>query len=224
MRIITEDNVDQLMNLSYSSGNLDKLLNYDTDNNKNIKNMITRYADSLKIAIDNKRRVLNIDVNEYAADAALEYSNSTDTSPPGGTPLSDLGNPPSLNGGANVFPNNPEMNDAFNRLKGETQAKILQMPSEQRYNVMGQIMARTSQQQQQQMGGNGLGGGKLSPYFERLPLDKQFIALQNGYNSMSKEFSNLAKVAPDPLITIKKPLSIQEQFNNQLITHSFKII
>lgn len=79
---------------------------------------------------------------------------------------------------------------------------------------MGQIMARTNQQQQQ-LGGNRLGGGKLSPYFERLPLDKQFIALQNGYNSMSKEFSNLARVAPDSLITIKKPLSIQEQFNNQ---------
>ncbi len=255
MRIITEDNVDQLMNLSYSSGNLDKLLNYEegeTKHETSVRNMVKRYANSLKFAIDNKRRSLKIDVNEYEEDAVLVYSNTPEVmyaSPPSyeqstpmtdlgsppplegtpltdlGTPLTDLGSPPPggtpegtpppLSGGANIFPNNPEMNDAFNRLKGETQAKILQMPSEQRYNVMGQIMARTSQQQQQQMGGNGLGGGKLSPYFERLPLDKQFIALQNGYNSMSKEFSNLARVAPDSLITIKKPLSIQEQFNNQ---------
>ncbi len=110
-----------------------------------------------------------------------------------------------IGGSSNIFPENPMMNNAFNMLNGETQSKILQLDKAKRYEVMNKIMSKSRSQE----------GTSLNNYFEKLPLDKQFVALQNGYNSMSKEFSNLAKIAPDPLVRIKRPISVQEQMNKQ---------
>jgi hypothetical protein len=46
-------------------------------------------------------------------------------------------------------------------------------------------------------------------------MDKQFVALQGGYNSMAKEFNNLAKTVPDTFVKINKPISISEELANK---------
>ena len=58
--------------------------------------------------------------------------------------------------------------------------------------------------------------GFLEPYFNALPIEKQLEVLKGGYQSMSKEFSKLEGKMEDPLITIKKPISIQEELTNKL--------
>jgi DNA-directed RNA polymerase II subunit RPB2 len=130
---------------------------------------------------------------------------------PGYAPSSPYG------GSINVFPSDPNMNAAFNMLGGESQAKILQMPQDQRGVVMKQIMLKSAKQS----GGIAMNTGyethtdssPLVPYFTRLPMEKQAQALHGGYSSMSKEFNNLAKKVEDrnPLITLKKPVSMQDQ-------------
>lgn len=130
---------------------------------------------------------------------------------PGYAPSSPYG------GSINVFPSDPNMNAAFNMLNGESQAKILQMPQDQRGVVMKQIMLKSAKQS----GGIAMNNSfethtdssPLVPYFTRLPMEKQAQALHGGYSSMSKEFNNLAKKVEDqnPLITLKKPVSMQDQ-------------
>jgi hypothetical protein len=56
----------------------------------------------------------------------------------------------------------------------------------------------------------------LEPYFNALPVGKQLEVLKGGYQSMSKEFSKLEGKMDDPLITIKKPISIQEELTKKL--------
>jgi hypothetical protein len=117
----------------------------------------------------------------------------------------------------NIF-QDPNMNAAFNMLNGERQSKILQMEPPLRRIVMKQIMLKSAKQS----GGIAMNTGyetntadssPLVPYFTRLPMEKQAQALHGGYSSMSKEFNNLAKKVEDrnPLITLKKPVSMQDQ-------------
>jgi hypothetical protein len=64
MRIITEQNVDQLLNLSYQSRNIDKLLHLpiDSDEAKNdIKAIVTNY----KKQTDIKNKLLSRERTEY---------------------------------------------------------------------------------------------------------------------------------------------------------------
>jgi DNA-directed RNA polymerase II subunit RPB2 len=117
------------------------------------------------------------------------------------TPLSNLGTPP-LKGGANIFPNDPNLNSVFNKLGGSQQADILRLPQEQRHGVVREIMRRSSGQN---------GGGLLVDSFQKLPLDKQFVALQGGYTSMAKEFGGFSKKIPEATVTIKRPISMSQQ-------------
>jgi DNA-directed RNA polymerase II subunit RPB2 len=113
------------------------------------------------------------------------------------TPLTELGTPPSYqNGGSTIF-NDPNMNKAFDQLSSQNKQKILMLDPRQRESVVREIVKRTP---------NLLDGA-----FKALPLDKQFIALQGGYNSMAKEFSTLAKTTPDPLVTINRPIPVSDQ-------------
>jgi len=65
MRLITEENIDQLMNLSYQSRNIQKLLHIEEPENEallkeEIKNVITNYQKE----IENKVKQVGIDINE----------------------------------------------------------------------------------------------------------------------------------------------------------------
>ena len=143
------------------------------------------------------------------------YSPAYNSDSPGYVPSSPYG------GSINVFPSEPNMNAAFNMLGGESQAQILQMPQDQRGVVMRQIMLKSARQSEAQSGGIAMNKGygtntdssPLVPYFTRLPMEKQAQALKGGYSAMSNEFNNLAKKVEDqnPLITLKKPVSMQDQ-------------
>ena len=314
MRIITEDNIDQLTNLSFQSRNIDKLLHIDHGEDgqieRDIKEIVENYkqtmetkfrrADIDKRKYDNKNEELNLNL-KFASNEPMDNDNSSDMQQPTIKPVenSELqpynpetqyapyspaynseslptpGSPPynpemldspqyapyspayqspssenmvggGLRGGSmNVFPNDPNMNAAFNMLEGESQAKILQMPQDQRGVVMGQIMLKSARQSQPQMqtqmqtqmqpqiqmqtGGKAYetysDSSPLIPYFTKLPLEKQAHALHDGYSSMSKEFNNLAKKVElqDPLITLKKPVSMQEQLADKFPMISVKI-
>jgi hypothetical protein len=124
---------------------------------------------------------------------------------------------PPIGGSINIFPEDPNMNSAFNMLSSSSQSKILQMDGGQRRIVMGQIMRQSASQSggstiQQNQSSNT----PLVPYFEALPVQKQLTALQGGYNSMSKEFNSLAKSVHDEKITIIKPQTVQEQLYGKL--------
>ena len=121
----------------------------------------------------------------------------------------DSDNSQSLVGGNNLEDNmifeEESLNNIFNKLEKEKQEHILKLPQEQREIVIREIMRRSSNKIRE--GGDCL----LVDSFQKLPLDKQFLALQGGYNSMAKEFAGLAKKTPDSLVTIKRPIPISEQ-------------
>ena len=327
MRIITEDNIDQLTNLSFQSRNIDKLLNIDHGDNGNverdIKEIVDNYKKSMELKINSNekgeitrvyneniepqsfisseevivnnetaarndklleifnnlpkdeqttlngyrpeykvfvlRRMMgeetgNFDVNDpqnqmnhwsttsspayapgspaYNPDGSFDYSQSIPQSmqfkssdnenmspgynPDGPYPFSSE----TIGGSMNIFPNDPNMNASFNMLGGSSQAQILQMEGGQREIVMREIMRKSGRQ----TGGNVINStiqqdkssGPLEPYFNALPVDKQLSALQGGYKSMSSDFSQLAGKVSNPIITIKKPVSMQEELTGKL--------
>jgi len=77
MRIITEENVDQLLNLSYQSRNIDKLLH--TDNtSKSIKETVQNY----KIELDAKIKAANDDSTKFLSkNVTLKQNISSDVTP-----------------------------------------------------------------------------------------------------------------------------------------------
>ena len=125
-------------------------------------------------------------------------------------------NPPQLRGGANIFPDNPHMNMAFNRLEGSQQSQILQLPPEQRGGVMNEILRRSSMQSGGLNASNGLSNkDPLNKAFNALPVHNQVLALQGGYNSMAKEFNTLAKAVPDITTTVIKPVPVSVELANK---------
>jgi hypothetical protein len=109
---------------------------------------------------------------------------------------------------ANVF-DEPELNNAFNNLDGQRQSQILQLPKEQRVNVMREIIRRS------QRGGIGRVESTTNPLtkaFNVLPSEKQVIALEEGYNSMAKEFNKLARQIPESFTTVTKPELFSDTF------------
>jgi DNA-directed RNA polymerase II subunit RPB2 len=264
MRIITEDNIDQLLNLSYQSRNIDKLLHIDHGENgeieRNVKEIIERYQDELE-KIKRKNDFYQPQPRIREAEEPMNIAYTPEAQTPEGLPppMTPDGLPPTISpdfaptmtpegllptmtpegllptmtpdfattispdfapefgsielqsGGSQIF-NDPHMNYTFNMLGGENKGKILRMNPEKRIAVMREIMRKSASSLKQNTNKND---PILNTYFEKLPIDKQFLALQNGYNSLSKEFSNLAKHAPDPLVTINKPMTVQEQLNKQ---------
>ena len=109
--------------------------------------------------------------------------------------------------GSKLF-DDAKMNDIFNRLSNDKQGAILQMPRHQQNAVMERIMVQAA--------GRTTNKG-LEPYFNALPIEKQLTALQNGYKSMSSEFSKLSeKIPSSPLTTIKTPELVQDELTKRL--------
>ncbi len=113
MRIITEDNIDQLLNLSYQSGNINKLLHIDELTNTDIKTIIENYKKSL----DNKLAEINGDINkmnyttrqlnyEIQETAPQDFASSPPGSPPGSPPYAP-GSPPYAPGSPPYAPGSP---------------------------------------------------------------------------------------------------------------------
>ena len=121
-------------------------------------------------------------------------------------------------GSINIF-KDENMNAAFNNLKGESQAQILQMEPEQRNIVMQQIMLKSARysgglkEPNRQI--EGTSESPLTPYFDNLPLKHKLGALQGGYKAVSSEFSRLAEKVDDVKITINKQTSVQEELENK---------
>jgi DNA-directed RNA polymerase II subunit RPB2 len=280
MRIITEDNIDQLTNLSYQSRNIDKLLHIDHGEDGTVERDIKEIVENYKKSLETKLRQVNkqtlpwvnaknenpqlfdSDVEEAAQPTRVDLAKymqelgpqqgiygqapqgyygqdilpnpnpnpnvqtmdygldaSPDVSPQyvPGSPAYAPSNS-QLGGGSsiissNIFPDDPRMNAAFNQLGGSSQATILQMEGGQRQIVMGQIMRQSINNSLQQ---NGPSNTPLAPYFEALPVQKQLTALQGGYNSMSKEFNQLAGAVHNSKITISTPQSVQQQLAGKL--------
>jgi DNA-directed RNA polymerase II subunit RPB2 len=272
MRIITEENIDQLTNLSFQSRNIDKLLHIDHGDDGNverdIKEIIENYKKEMEAKInlveqEKRKAPTNYINNENVEPQVFEETSEQltpepfipqpltpeDGSPqypdssPAYEPNSDelnarspsdympTNDPNSIEdnesdliegGSINMF-SDPNMNASFNMLGGEAQSKLLMMDEGQRQIVMQQIMKQSGRQQQQYGGSNPSienpvqrTGGVLNEYFSKLPMRQQMDALKGGYGSVSKEFSQLAGKIANPLITITKPVSIQDQLAGKL--------
>ena len=273
MRLITEDNIDQLMNLSYQSRNIDKLLYIDHgtigDVERDVREIIENYKKDMdQLSLDQKIRPKSQQLVDMSARSDLEYTpespqfNLGESPPyapgspqfnPGESPpyapqftepeknnaffalpkrlqdqiIRETNNPNEMwelvknktqeiqngtgndtsgfIGGANIFPDDPYMNNTFNQLSGDKQSQILQLSQEQRGGVMREIMRRSVMQD------NSKPNDPLGGAFKALPLDKQFVALQNGYGSLAKEFKNYATTVPDPIATINRPIPVASQ-------------
>jgi hypothetical protein len=292
MRIITEDNIDQLTNLSYQSRNIDNLLHIDHGDDgkveRDIKEIINNYKKSLETKLKQveQQQIVQIypdyDVEPQSFVSTPDFAPNTlgeerdigifetGNTPPElqtgspqyapGSPAYDPNSPayapgspayvpnspqydpnspqydpnspqyvpgspayapqtPSnlVGGSVNIFPEDPNMNAAFNMLNGSSQSKILQMEGEQRRIVMGQIMRQSARQSgENTIQQNQSGNTPLVPYFEALTVKNQLTALQGGYTSMSKEFNNLAKTVNHETITITKPRTVQEELAGKL--------
>jgi len=260
MRIITEDNIDQLTNLSYQSRNIDKLLHINSgDVASDIKEIVENYRVQLtnKSSIGNASYPLSLPSTKYGSEVEHreftppneeEPANTTSpsyvpeeqqqepantTSPPYVPEEQDLANatsppyvpeeqqqepliesqqmesssPVQQSAGSKLF-DDAKMNDIFNRLSNDKQGAILQMPRHQQNAVMERIMVQAA--------GRTTNKG-LEPYFNALPIEKQLTALQNGYKSMSSEFSKLSeKIPSSPLTTIKTPELVQDELTKRL--------
>jgi hypothetical protein len=254
MRIITEDNIDQLTNLCYQSRNIDKLLHIEPGDlaERSIKEIIENYklemetkiriVDNEKNEKNNKEKeVLSVEPQNFESEDQEFIPESPPTapgspafnprtpsfSPPSGleteTPPPEPGTPynPFSGGSINLF-SDPNMNASFNMLNGESQSKILQMEPNEREIVMREIIKKsgrqenTMEEQTFSTNNSNQNDNVLEPYFNALPVGKQLEVLKGGYQSMSKEFSKLEGKMEDPLITIKKPISIQEEVTKKL--------
>ena len=273
MRIITEDNIDQLTNLCYQSRNIDKLLHIEPGElaERNIKEIIENYKSEMNLKIietefEKKKvkknrdedQVLQTDFNALPvgpmtpsmsppiddttfgprtpsmsppidhnvsppyAPGSPAYNPSSDEFKPEYDPDSPPFNPfSSQSGGSiNIF-SDPNTNAAFNMLNGSSQAKILQMEPNEREIVMREIIKKSGRQENvfetsTNSGNRNDNDNVLEPYFNALPVGKQLEVLKGGYQSMSKEFSKLGGKIEDPLITIVKPISIQDELTNKL--------
>lgn len=266
MRIITEENIDQLTNLCYQSRNLDKLLHLEPGNlaERNIKEIIENYKLEMESKIrivdnekkaknNNEKEIINFTPQNFESEDLKSNQESEDlksnqesppTAPdspifdpqtPSFSPPSGLESetpPPEYNpesppynpfsgGSINLF-SDQNMNESFNRLNGESQSKILQMEPNEREIVMREIIKKSGRQENKMeeqifsTNNNNKNNNVLEPYFNALPIEKQLEVLKGGYQSMSKEFSKLEGKMEDPLITIKKPISIQEELTNKL--------
>jgi len=311
MRIITEDNIDQLLNLSYQSRNIDKLLYIDHGEDGTVERDIKDIIDDYKKTIEQltkaptdkimtkyqmnetispreieytpeQESVLNQSSSvspQYAPDSPAYYdynvdelleNNSSDESlqtqtwsPPFDIPdkndifyalpkyvqdnimrtvrkemwwnaVNDVNKQivknktgfsvntpegsPELRGGGvsnveNIF-NEQNMNEAFSKLDRALQVQILELPQEQQYRVMNEIMRKSHETEQSR--------DPFDRAFKALPLDKQVVALQEGYNSMAEEFDGLSKKIPDAFVTINKPIQISEELEKKLPLISVK--
>ena len=254
MRIITEDNIDQLLNLSYQSENINKLLHIDHGENGKVERDVKEIIENYKKTLEDQVKIRDINainiqkyekaepieprIIEYTPEQpspeympepnsspdnsinSLELDSSVNSSPENNrvfSPHTPEDSPPSqLGGGAYIF-NDSYMNDAFKNLSGGQQAQILQIPVEQRGNVMNEIMRKVGMMQ------NPLQTPLQTPLqnpltnaFNVLPPDKKMIALQGGYSSMAKEFNHLAKQIPDSLVTFNNPVPMSVKLAQQL--------
>jgi len=64
MRIITEDNIDQLTNLSYQSRNIDKLLHIDNGDDGSVKRDIKEIIDNYKKSMETKLNIIETQQNK----------------------------------------------------------------------------------------------------------------------------------------------------------------
>jgi hypothetical protein len=186
---------------------------FDDTNKNDVWNQLPRHVQDNIIKLNIQDKELEFDIVNQAIKKIIY--NKTGIIPqtpdisPDVTPLSELAPPPSR-GGANIFPNDPIMNEAFNNLGGAQQSQILQLSPQQRGGVMAEIMRRTIRQT---AGMNYLNktNDPLGGAFDVLPVDKKLLALQGGYGSMAKEFGGLANRTHSTSIKITKPVSMSEQ-------------
>jgi hypothetical protein len=121
--------------------------------------------------------------------------------PPPGHPPFAPGSPQYGKGFANVF-NNEMMNAYFNKLPGDKQSTILQMPKEQQEIVMRTIMAKSARQNDSQGQQGQQGGSGLTDMFKRLPVKYQVDALGSQYKTIASAFNKLGGDIDAPKITI----------------------
>lgn len=271
MRIITEDNVEQLMNLSYQSKNLDKLLGVTgtgTDDVDTCRDMIYKLSRA-KNAVEQENRKQakqiqmennviqqfdlrmqeekreqeereqqeqqekqpisqgqgqpmvpinflepNEDFTELVNPTSLSPAYVPDGSPayaPDGSPAPPFPSP-LIGGGTTIF-HDPVLDSAFNRLSGSNQAKVLQLPMEQRGGVMNEIVRQQTMAMKPTT--TTTNSNLLQQAFQALPMDKQLGALEGGYRDMAMDFKMVGQRQSKPIIRIRKPVSMTEQLAEQ---------
>jgi DNA-directed RNA polymerase II subunit RPB2 len=265
MRIITEDNIDQLTNLSYQSRNIDKLLFIEEKqgNKENVEKEIREIIDNYKKDMDNKLfnqisnknkftnkmkkqeivvmepqlyytpdqqeedSYISPDFPETSPAFMPDFVNTTESeestvSYDPNTSIDDY----IMKGGSNsikegfvtLFDQNPDLNIIFNELPNNKQAMILQMPKDQQLVVMEEILKKSGRLniEQDNIKYEHEDKSPLQTYFTALPVDKQITALKGGYSSMTDDFVSLSHKIKSPITTINKPISMQDQLEEQL--------
>ena len=220
MRIITEENIDQLLNLSYQSQNIDKLLHIDHGDDKTVERDVKEIIDNYKKSLDQKisnikqetykvvekeyelvqniKQVSPQSIEQEVQPQSLEYSQE---------PISPE-YPPEQQGGARIF-DNDTMNFYFNNLTNEKQSYILQLEPQERVYIMEQIIDEASRQQTEQpdtnvttnslnneipiMPQNTTGGNVNAPLNNSLTQYFDLLPSKDKLNVLSKSYDDKAK-------------------------------
>lgn len=227
MRIITEDNVDQLLNLSFQSRNIDKLLHL--QNKSDVVSVVQNYMKDLD-ALTTKDAAI---FGRYAETGKVEARDSLEKESPSGEEMS-VGYPSEESNVSPVYqptsPDYPPPQDSvdmeggtataselmlteleatlLSKLPQDKQEQILALPANEQRYVLDKIVANHQERMT-------MPTDPLAKAFDVLPPKNKLTALQQGYHSVGKEMEELSKSVPDPLITIKKPRNITEEIEDQ---------
>ena len=183
MRIITEDNIDQLTNLSYQSHNIDKLLHIDNSLNRDIKEIIENYKQNMenKVAQLTQRQKVpyrNAVEVQSITETPIEEQNQNQNqnlslrmpTPSDDGVVSPAYMPPSEEANADNGtspPYVPELNDA--NMVGVTSPAYIPSPNEVDLGDQGQN--QNQNQEKVQLG--GLSNPNMNAVFSMLSSEKQ---------------------------------------------------
>jgi DNA-directed RNA polymerase II subunit RPB2 len=233
MRIITEENVDQFLNLSYQSANINKLLgsNEKTDNIEKLihdyKYLLTQKIAGVQKDIQDdvglKERMEKMKANiEIEIQREMQEEEKETQGQIEGEPVTPEYAPEEegegQTGGSMIF-QDVNMNAFFNKLPNDKQAVIIQLPPEQREIVMTQIIRESGRQNEQHSQQLPLQNqsqlqsqnGGLTNYFNALPPKQQLDALQGAYMDTAKKFEELSGKVDIPVMTTIVPESISDK-------------
>ena len=194
MRLITDENIDQLMNLSYQSYNIDKLLHLEPGDVE-ISKIIEEYKNELR----NKEIKAQAPYNQPPKEPndPQIFTENDDNSPQ---------YEPQYEGDELYIPNESEF-DNENSIQYDP---LEQQTEENQYNIsklLSSLIPQMGGTNMEQMGGTDMtqmGGNHenmLVDNFRHLPKEKQVELLQNSHMQQIEELNNMTERVSEPIIT-----------------------
>ena len=211
MRLITEENIDQLMNLSYQSHNIDKLLHLEPGDVE-IGKIIEQYKNEIR----NKEMITQPSYNKPTQEPNEPQSFDDDEKSPQYEPQNDDPNGESYDPNVEPYdPNSPQY-DPYEQQQQQQQEQQEGKTEENQYGISNMVNS-IMQQMPQMSGGNGIDGNPeaqlVEDSFKRLSRESQVGLLQNAYVEEIEGLNNISRGISE---RISEPIITKTMPNNAL--------